>query len=466
MEPTAEQVEAFLDSNEQFTKRYFEKKTTPAMVEYWMSQHSYKPSSRMAINRQSVSLSERKISGRCSLLAESSTDIRASMLFGRSGSPKQRQSMSFTELSKLDEKDKFMELIRDIANELDINRLSHKILVNVSVLTNADRGSLFLTHGSKENRVLVSKLFDVTTASSVEESIQNEDDQIVVPFGKGIAGCAAESGEAINIKDAYSDPRFNRDVDKKTGYTTHSILCMPIKNHEDEVFKDYLTFCAIGITNAQLFETSELEFKRNQVLLQLAKSIFEEQTNVDDCVNNIIVQAQALLQCERCMVFLIDDSPGTQGVVFSKAFDIQFKEDEDAVLSTPSSYWSVDTGIAFWVATSGQVVNIPDAYSDDRFSPEADQASGFVTKSILCMPIYNREQNIIGVVQLMNKLDGKPFSESDESIFEAFAIFCGLGINNTKLYEEACKLLTKQKVAMEVLSYHASAQPAEVHKIL
>jgi len=58
----------------------------------------------------------------------------------------------------LDEGELFMELIRDVSNELDIDVLCHKILVNVGLLTRADRGSLFLVRGKH----LVAKLFDVT----------------------------------------------------------------------------------------------------------------------------------------------------------------------------------------------------------------------------------------------------------------------------------------------------------------
>lgn len=68
-------------------------------------------------------------------------------------------------LETLDEGELFMELVRDVANELDINVLCHKILVNVNLLTQADRGSLFLVHGLKgppNKRYLVAKLFDVT----------------------------------------------------------------------------------------------------------------------------------------------------------------------------------------------------------------------------------------------------------------------------------------------------------------
>ena len=49
------------------------------------------------------------------------------------------------------------------------------------------------------------------------------------------------------------------------------------------------------------------------------------------------------------------------------------------------------------------------------------------------------------------------FIESDIALFEAFAIFCGIGIHNTKMYEGACKLMAKQKVALDCLSYHAAA---------
>jgi cAMP and cAMP-inhibited cGMP 3',5'-cyclic phosphodiesterase 10 len=48
------------------------------------------------------------------------------------------------------------------------------------------------------------------------------------PLGKGIAGQVANTGEVLNIVDAYCDPRFNRTIDQLTGYRTKSILCMPI----------------------------------------------------------------------------------------------------------------------------------------------------------------------------------------------------------------------------------------------
>lgn len=78
-------------------------------------------------------------------------------------------------LAELDEGELFMELIKDVANELDIDVLCHKILVNVGLLTHADRGSLFLVKGnSAQNRCLVAKLFDVTqsTGKGLKKMVQ------------------------------------------------------------------------------------------------------------------------------------------------------------------------------------------------------------------------------------------------------------------------------------------------------
>lgn len=65
-------------------------------------------------------------------------------------------------------------------------------------------------------------------------------------------------------------------------------------------------FYSTGIQNAQIFENSVLEYKRNQILLNLARSIFEEQNNLECLVTKIMKEAKDLLKCERCAVFLVD----------------------------------------------------------------------------------------------------------------------------------------------------------------
>ncbi|XP_067007873.1 cGMP-specific 3',5'-cyclic phosphodiesterase [Anabrus simplex] len=120
--------------------------------------------------------------------------------------------------------------------------------------------------------------------------------------------------------------------------------------------------------------------------------------------------------------------------------------------------------IARYVAATGQILNIGDVSSWMNQEVREDE-DGFVAKSILCMPIVNGQKTVIGVAQLINKANGTPFTDCDVSIFEAFAIFCGLGIHNTQMYENACKLMAKQKVALECLSYHATASAEDTAKL-
>jgi putative ABC transport system ATP-binding protein len=138
----------------------------------------------------------------------------------------------------LDENE-FRELLQDITDEserfleataLANNRAFRSMLERglfaftrkLAQLLNADRASLFLLDGDE----LVLKV-----AEHLEEM-----GEIRIPLGSGIAGAVAQSGAAIRIDDAYADPRFNRDVDRQTGYRTRSVLSLPVKNMDGDVF--------------------------------------------------------------------------------------------------------------------------------------------------------------------------------------------------------------------------------------
>lgn len=69
-----------------------------------------------------------------------------------------------------------------------------------------------------------------------------------------------------------------------------------------QIFSSYLQFCGIGLRNAQLYEKSQLEVKRNQVLLDLARMIFEEQSTIEHMVLRILTHMQSLIQCQRVQV--------------------------------------------------------------------------------------------------------------------------------------------------------------------
>ncbi|MGB2869463.1 MAG: ATP-binding protein [Bacteroidota bacterium] len=122
-------------------------------------------------------------------------------------------------LAKLE---RLIEASKIINSTLDLDKLLGLILEAATKSIEADRGTLYLVDPFKQE--LWSK---VLQGSNMVE--------IRLPVGKGIAGYVAQTGETINIPDAYNDPRFNRDIDKRTGYRTHNMLCMPMKNKDAKI---------------------------------------------------------------------------------------------------------------------------------------------------------------------------------------------------------------------------------------
>lgn len=76
---------------------------------------------------------------------------------------------------------------------------------------------------------------------------------------------------------------------------------------DEEIFQHFLQFCGIGLRNAQLYEQKNLENRRNQVLLDLATMIFEQQTTIEHIVFKVMLHTQSLLQVQRCQVLLLQD---------------------------------------------------------------------------------------------------------------------------------------------------------------
>ncbi len=123
--------------------------------------------------------------------------------------------------------------------------------------------------------------------------------EIRLPMGKGLAGYVARTGETVNITDAYRDPRFNPDIDHKSGYTTQTVLCMPMRNREgkvigvfqllnkrtghfgpeDESFIDALSIhAAIAVENARLAQEMVLN-ERLSAVGRMAATILHDIKN-------------------------------------------------------------------------------------------------------------------------------------------------------------------------------------------
>ncbi|XP_036173496.1 cAMP and cAMP-inhibited cGMP 3',5'-cyclic phosphodiesterase 10A isoform X2 [Myotis myotis] len=156
-------------------------------------------------------------------------------------------------------------------NIVAIDSLLEHIMIYAKNLVNADRCALFQV--DHKNQELYSDLFDI---GEVKEGrpVFKKTKEIRFSIEKGIAGQVARTGEVLNIPDAYADPRFNREVDLYTGYTTRNILCMPIVSRgsvigvvqmvnkisgsafsktDENNFKMFAVFCALALHCANMY---------------------------------------------------------------------------------------------------------------------------------------------------------------------------------------------------------------------
>jgi putative ABC transport system ATP-binding protein len=115
-------------------------------------------------------------------------------------------------------------LARDQAHRSLLEQTLRVFTRRVGELLDAERASLFLVDRQRGELVL-----RVAQDLAPGESVR-------IPMGSGIAGSAATSGQPVRVADAYQDPRFNRDVDLKTGFRTRSVLCLPLLDRRGEVF--------------------------------------------------------------------------------------------------------------------------------------------------------------------------------------------------------------------------------------
>ncbi len=107
----------------------------------------------------------------------------------------------------------------DLSSELEFDSLFPLIISKITEIMVAERTSLYILDRDKQ---------EIWT--KVAERI----DKIRLPMGEGISGRVAQTGELLNIADAWELPYFNKEFDKKNNFRTRSVLCLPIKNHDGE----------------------------------------------------------------------------------------------------------------------------------------------------------------------------------------------------------------------------------------
>ena len=157
-----------------------------------------------------------------------------------------------------------------------------------------------------------------------------------------------------------------------------------------------------------------------QTVLAVSRALGAER-DLDRLLALIVASATDLVDAERTSLFVVDRE---RGELWSRVAE-----------GSGEIRLSLGRGIAGAVAVDGQVVNIPAAYADTRFDPANDRRTGFRTRSILCLPMFNHEGVVVGVIQALNKRDQPAFGDRDEQVLAALAAQAGVALENAQLLQ-------------------------------
>lgn len=344
-----------------------------------------------------------------------------------------------------------IDLINHDALEALLEQILEALTLKIGQILQADRTTIFLV--DEEKGQLWSKIAQTETGQPLE---------IRVPLNLGVAGHVARTGEYLNIPDAYGHSLFNPEIDRQTGYFTRNILCMPIfdtkqqvvavvqllnklseqsfDQQDEQLFQEFADSMGIILESCNSFYIAARN-QRGVAALLKATACLGQSLNLEKTLQAVMDEARDLMQADRSTLFLLDRD---QRQLWSKVATV----DGETMMEIRIP---ADRGIAGYVASTGQTLNIPNAYEDPRFDPSVDQRTGYQTRTILCMPIFNSEEALIGVTQLINKNQGC-FNASDEEFMRAFNIQAGIALENAQLFERVMLEQQYQKDMLQSLS--------------
>jgi adenylate cyclase len=336
--------------------------------------------------------------------------------------------------SQLRHFDILLNVSRRVSGTESLDEILDALVETTSRAIGADRSSFFL--------------FDPNTNELFSRSAQGiHRREIRFSSTEGVGGAVFQSREPMIVDDAYSDSRFNADVDKETGYTTKTILCVPIRTVKDEVIgvaqclnkhsgpftekdesllMDIAQMAVPALRSSQFVERMRKVRAQEMEFLSVVADITSE-LELDSLLARVMAEATRMLDAERSTLFLHDEKTDT---LFSRVA----QGSGVGEIRLPSH-----AGIAGTVFTNNKTINIPHAYADLRFNPGFDKTTGFFTRSILCTPVVNKYGKVIGVTQALNKRGG-PFSEEDESRLKAFTAQVAIALENAKLFDDVQKM--------------------------
>lgn len=391
--------------------------------------------------------------------------------------------------------DRFREVVSDVEYKLKIvnqtlslldmegfDTILEEMLTSITEKTgellNADRTTIYLLDEAKN------ELHTTVMGSNGRPR------EIRIGFHQGIAGEVAQTKRAINIPfDFFNDERSYQAKQQyeKTGYRTYTMLALPLLNEmgdlvgvvqlinklkfnklkesrtatesltdridydgftsEDEsIFREFAPCIRLILESSRSFYIAAQRQRAAHSLMMATQSLSQSRLDLGDTLRRVMDEAKQLMNADRSTLWLIDEEAGE---IWTRMTVVDGSEKEVRI--------PIGTGFAGQVAATGEPINISfDLYDDPgaETAKQTDQATGYRTCALLCMPVHNPEGELIGVTQLVNKrrqgdhakYDPRDwpqapecwlasFNSSDQEFMHTFNIQAGIALQNAKLFE-------------------------------
>lgn len=314
------------------------------------------------------------------------------------------------------------------------NKLLQATIDLIASVLEAEKVSMMLVdEGKKELRVAV--------ANGLDRDISTLP---VRKLGEGIAGTVAERGEAILVQDI-RDAKELKKSEFAGQYKTGSFLCVPIKvlgktigvvsvndkltgesfsESDLTVLTTFSHQIALTLENAMVNADMEKYIEKLTLLNEISKT-FISMVDPKEIFKDIVKKTRDVLEVEACVLLLSEEKSG------ELRFETGFSETGEIMQQLSVRSGEGITGRVLETGNMAVVVNVKD---EKGYIPEIDGIPELEVRDLLCAPLKIKGTPL-GVMKVINKKNGHPFTSRDIEIMESIASQSSIALKNAWLYE-------------------------------
>ncbi len=207
----------------------------------------------------------------------------------------------------------------------------------------------------------------------------------------------------------------------------------------------YAGIAAVTLDDAWVLAENRKAITQLQFLVE-ASQVLNSTLDLAELLALILKLALREIGADRGSVYMVDQERREIWTTLAEGLALPALRAGAAGLEQQEIRLAFGRGVAGYVAETGRVLNVADAYSCPQFDRSFDERLNYRTRTLLCMPIRNRNGDTVGVLQLINKLTGQ-FIKEDEEFLNTLSVHMALALENARLHRE---LLEKQRLEREL----------------